>query len=65
MEINYTYKSTEELVNNQGDCPIPLSIIPNYMGINLCSVAGIEWIKQVEDGQLTQVRIYFNPENKS
>ena len=54
------------LVANQNnlngvDCPLPLSVIPNHMGINLCSVESIQWTKQ-EDGQLVNLTINFIPE---
>jgi len=41
-------------------CPLPISVIPNNMGINLCSVESIEWHKQL-DGQLTYLKINFIP----
>ena len=44
-------------------CPLPLSVIPNQMGINLCSVESVAWAKQ-DDGQLVSLTIIFNPEPK-
>ena len=41
-------------------CPLSLSVIPNHMGINLCSVDSVVWQKQ-DDGQLTSLTIYFTP----
>lgn len=41
-------------------CPINISNIPNYMGINLCSVHSIEW-SRLSDGQLVDVIIKFIP----
>jgi len=41
-------------------CPFNLAVIPNYMGINLCSVDSVSWQRQ-EDGQLTNLTIYFTP----
>jgi hypothetical protein len=41
-------------------CPLPLQIIPNNMGINLCSVEAISWTKQ-DDGQLVSLTIHFIP----
>ena len=29
------YKTVSELIDNNEKCPLPLSVIPNYMGINL------------------------------
>jgi hypothetical protein len=53
------YKTTTEIVN--GDyCPLPVGIIPNQMGINLCSVAGVSWEKK-DDGQLISLKIHFIP----
>jgi hypothetical protein len=53
------YKTTTEIVN--GDyCPLPIGIIPNQMGINLCSVAGVSWEKK-DDGQLISLKIHFIP----
>ena len=45
------------------DCPLPLEVIPNKMGINLCSVKSVEWTKQ-DDGQLVSLSILFNPSPK-
>lgn len=48
---------------NEAYCPLPLSVIPNQMGINLCSVESVAWAKQ-DDGQLVSLTINFNPEPK-
>jgi hypothetical protein len=62
-----TYLKTvsELLADSEAEktCPLPLSVIPNYMGINLCSVDAIGWQKQ-EDNQLVSLTIYFTPETK-
>jgi hypothetical protein len=42
------------------DWPLPPSVIPNYMGINLCSVEGMSWQKR-SDGQLVNLTIHFIP----
>ena len=55
-----TFKKVSELVESKGKCPLPLEVIPNYMGINLCSVDAISWQKQ-SDGQLTNLTIHFIP----
>lgn len=39
-------------------CPIKLAVIPNYMGINLCSVKHIEWEVR-DDNSLIYVNIVF------
>ena len=54
------FKKVCDIIKNNEYCPIPLEIIPNNMGINLCSVEAVSWQKQ-EDGQLVNVSIYFNP----
>lgn len=55
------YESVKEIIENDGaTCPLPLEVIPNKMGINLCSVEGISWEKQ-DDGQLKELRIHFIP----
>ena len=54
--------SNNENLNDE-DCPFPLSVIPNYMGINLCSVESVAWTKQ-EDGQIVMLKINFLPEPK-
>ena len=40
--------------------PIPLEVMPNMMGINLCSVEGMSWTR-LPDGQLTSVTVHFLP----
>lgn len=54
------FKTVEDLIKKDEECPLPLEVIPNYMGINLCSVDAISWQKQ-EDGQLTNLTIHFIP----
>lgn len=53
-------RTVEEIIDNPEMCPLPLSVIPNYMGINLCSVEKISWIRQ-DDGQLINLMIHFIP----
>lgn len=53
-----TFKKVSELIENEEYCPLPLGVIPNYMGINLCSVEAISWQKQ-DDGQLINLTIHF------
>lgn len=52
-------KTVEELLK-EGGSPLPLEVIPNHMGINLCSVKSLSWNKQ-DDGQLTDLTIHFIP----
>ena len=56
--IPYEDKRGEQYRDQQS--PLPISVIPNYMGINLCSVDSIEWTRQ-EDTQLVSLTIHFRP----
>jgi len=53
-------KRVSDIIKNDEYCPFPLEIIPNNMGINLCSVKTVSWQKQ-DDGQLVNVSINFDP----
>jgi len=53
------FKKVSDIIENGEYCPFPLEIIPNNMGINLCSVEAVSW--QKDDGQLVSISIYFNP----
>jgi len=46
---------------NFEECPLNLSVFPNYMGINLCSIKSVEWVEQ-DDGQLKTLTVNFIPE---
>ncbi len=59
MKTTKTTKTIEQLLEDE-DSPLPLGVIPNYMGINLCSVESLTWEKQ-EDGQLKHLTINFIP----
>jgi hypothetical protein len=59
---NY-FKTISELIEKNEKCPLPLEVIPNHIGINLCSVSAIGWQEQ-DDKQLTNLTIYFNPTNE-
>lgn len=50
----------KDILASDGDAVFPLSVIPNYMGINLSSVEAISHTKQ-DDGQLVSVTIHFIP----
>lgn len=54
-------KSINELIETN-ECPLPLGVIPNHMGINLVSVDSVTWTQQ-NDGQLVSVTINFVPNN--
>ena len=58
-----TTVAIDDIINNNVSSPLPLSIIPNYMGINLCSVDSITYTKQ-DDGQLVNLTINFIPASK-
>lgn len=59
-----TYKKVKDLIETNEYCPLPLSVIPNNMGINLVGVDAISWKKQ-DDGQLTELTIHFIPEENN
>ena len=52
-------KTVDELIKTY-ESPIPLNVIPNYMGINLCAVESVTWTRQ-DDGQLVSLTINFIP----
>ncbi len=61
MEQHFYYEmKMEDIVKDEKKCPLPISVIPNYMGINLCSVSGISWVRQ-KDKQLKTLTIHFIP----
>jgi HPt (histidine-containing phosphotransfer) domain-containing protein len=53
----------DELDNLSNETQNILGIIPNNLGINLCSVDKIEIIRQKQDNQLVKVDITFIPDN--
>ena len=63
--MKYTKVKITDVVDGKAESPLPLEVIPNYMGINLCSVDSIEWIEH-EDTQIEKLTINFIPnmENK-
>jgi hypothetical protein len=52
-------KTMDELITTT-ESPLPVEVIPNHMGINLCSVDSITWTRQ-PDGQLVNLTINFIP----
>lgn len=60
MKTTKTTAKVKSLINGEVNSPLPISVIPNYMGINLVSVDSIEWEKRV-DGQLVSLTINFIP----
>ncbi len=53
-------KKVTDIVAGKDITPLPLEVIPNYMGINLCSVDSISWVEQ-DDGQIVSLTIHFIP----
>jgi hypothetical protein len=64
MKTKTITRTIADLVASREDTPLPLSVIPNFMGINLCSVESISWVEQ-EDGQLVSLSIQFLPETRT
>lgn len=62
MSNNY-FRTIEDIIKNEDGPkpPLDISYFPNYMGINLCSVEAMAW-SRLEDGQLTQMTVYFKPD---
>ncbi len=60
METKTITRKVSDLIEANEEPPLPLSVIPNYMGINLCSVDSLSWTKQ-KDGQLVDLTIHFIP----
>jgi hypothetical protein len=42
--------------------PLPLSVIPNYMGANLCVVEGMSW-SRLDDGRIVSLTIHFDTDH--
>jgi len=51
-----------DVVEGRSECPFPLEVIPNHMGINLVSVDSVSWNK-TEDDELVDLTIHFIPTN--
>ena len=60
--MKVTTKTVSELIES-GESPLKLDVIPNHMGINLCSVEALTWVKQ-DDDQLVSLTIHFIPVSK-
>lgn len=61
--MKHYFKTVSDLIKYDEEPPLPLEVIPNHMGINLCSVQALSWTRQ-DDGQLVSVTIHFLPEEK-
>lgn len=57
------FAPVKDIIDGKYDCPLTLSVIPNHMGINLCSVEAVSWTRQ-SDGQLVNLTIHFLPEER-
>lgn len=55
--------SIDDIVKNKVESPLPVEVIPNLMGINLCSVDSISTTR-LPDGQLVDLTINFIPDIK-
>lgn len=51
------FKAIDELIEEKNQF---IKSIPNLLGINLCSVEGVEY-EQQEDGQYVSMKIIFKP----
>ena len=49
-----------DIIDGKAESPLPIEVIPNHMGINLCSVDSVSWERQ-PDGQLVSLTIHFIP----
>jgi hypothetical protein len=56
-----TFMPMDDILARPEECPFPVDVIPNRMGINLCAVSGVTWEK-LPDGQLVTVTIHFVPD---
>ena len=52
--------SIRDVIDGKAKSPIPLEVIPNTMGINLCSVDSVSSTR-LPDGQLVDLTIAFLP----
>lgn len=54
----------DDIINRKAKSPIDIMVIPNYMGINLCSVEAVTWNElDIGDGspQIINLTIEFKP----
>lgn len=58
-------RTVSDMIAAKEEPPLPLSVIPNFMGINLCSVDSVSWTEQEEDSQLVSLTIHFIPFNEA
>ena len=55
-----TVATVEDCIAEPGRCPLPIEVIPNQMGINLCAVDTLTWTR-TKGGQLCSLAIKFVP----
>lgn len=55
------FATVSDVLEGKAESPLPLSVIPNNMGINLCSVDSVSW-QRTDDGQIVNLTINFLPE---
>jgi hypothetical protein len=61
--VKTLFHTVAEIVDRKITTPIDLAIIPNHMGINLCSVEAMTWTER-SDGQLVSLTIHFLPSDE-
>lgn len=62
--MKHHYYSMKDIVEKKIVTPLPISVFPNYMGININSVHSVAWTEQ-EDGQLVDLHINFLPADET
>lgn len=58
--MNHHHTKISDIIDGKAESPFPVEVIPNQMGINLCSVDSVSWTKQ-QDGQIVSLTIHFVP----
>ncbi len=61
--MKHYHCAVSDMIAENLEPPLPLSVIPNHMGINLCSVDSVSWTEQ-GDGQIVSLTIHFLPEKR-
>lgn len=60
VEKEIKVRDNPNIEEDAEECPLPLEVIPNNMGINLSNVDKVEW-EETDDGQLKELEIKFIP----
>ena len=58
--MKHEFHTVTDILKTKMETPLDLAIIPDHMGINLCSVEAVSWTEQ-DDGQLVSLTVHFNP----